>query len=207
MNLLTALTILQDRDWTLVHTGYSGCIYTSATQHLVTPLKSVGSLPAGTLDTMFRPVHKLKGIACQCTSQKPTLLPAISVILEKQGNQLWGRVEQQGMLLIASGNTREMVAKKLNLQLAEFTTYLQTQSGEPSVFSDNFAFDFHHDITLVRELFQQFKVNYLAEQTSITHELFNQFMTNKQYPSTEQTQKIETLIQQLGREMLNFSLL
>ncbi len=208
MNLLTTLNILQDRDWVLVHTSHNCCIYNCADQHLITPLKSVGRVPAGTLDIMFRPAYKLKGMACQATGQgSMLLLPVIPVILEKQGSQSWGRIEQKGLLMIASGNTREAVAKKLSLQLTEFTTYLGAQSPEQLAFPDNFVFDFHHDLTQVRELFQQFRVNSLAEQANIPQELFNQFITNKQYPSTQQAQHIESLIQQFGRELLNFSLL
>lgn len=203
MNLQTSVNILQNRDWVLVHQSNSCCIYNSVNQYLVTPAKSIGSIPTGTLDTIFRSAYTPRLASARGSN---SAVPTVPVILEKRGSQLWGRIELQGILLLSCAPTRDTVARRLTTQLAELTTYLQTRDGRQLV-SDNVVFDYHHDLTCVRELFQQFRINHLAEQTNIPQDLLSQFMTNKQHPSTQQAQQIEMLIQQFGREMLNFSLL
>ncbi|MFD2936758.1 hypothetical protein [Spirosoma flavum] len=207
MNLQISINTIQSRGYALVYKGSTCYIYSFADQHLVLPLKSMGQVPSGTLDTIFRSGYTPKATSYDTACQKSREVSPLTVVLEKQGGQLWGRIEQKGLLAVVSGSTREAIAKKLSLQLKEFTTYLHTQDRTQKVIPDDFVFDYRYDLTLLRELFQQFRITYLAEQTNISQELLSQFMTNKQYPSTQQAQQIEALIQQFGRDMLNFSLL
>lgn len=170
---------------------------------MLLPLKSVGKIPAGTLEAMFRSPYTRK----ESTDHKDGELPVINVILEKQSSQSWGRIEWQGMMAIASGNSAEIVAKKLTAQLNEFVTYTRTEYQGQQELPTAFVFDYQYDLTRVRELFQQVRITSLAEQTTISQELLSQFMTNKRYPSGQQARQIESLIQKFGRELLNFSLL
>jgi len=145
------------------------------------------------------------------TGKEPTTydieLPVIRVILEKQSSQFWGRTNWQGMMAIASGNSADSVTKKLNAQLNEFVTYTRTEYDDKQPFPAEFVFDYQYDLTRVRELLQQFRISSLADQATMSPELLSQFITNKQYPSLQQTRQIESLIHELGRELLNFSLL
>lgn len=207
MNLQTSVNILQNRDWALAYQSGSCSIYNAADQYLVTPSKSTGSVPAGTLDTIFRAAYVPRLMADRGQQENKSLVHTVPVVLEKQGGQVWGRVELQGLLIITCAANRETTTIRLNDQLNELTTYLHNNGINRQILPTNFVFDFHHDLTCVRELFQQFRINHLAEQTNIPQELLSQFMTNKQHPSTQEARKIERLIQQFGREMLNFSLL
>ncbi|SOD91806.1 hypothetical protein [Spirosoma fluviale] len=207
MNLQTSVNILQNRDWQLVYQSSTCCIYNSVAQYLVTPLKSLGSIPNGTLDTLFRAAYTPHKTSFKGQHTKKIAVPVVPVVLEKKGGQLWGRVELQGILIITSGATHETTISKLQTQLNELTNYLSAHDIDREILPNDFVFNFHHDLTCVRELFQRFKINHLADQTNIPQELLSQFLTNKQHPSTKEAQKIEMLIQQLGREMINFSLL
>ncbi|WP_041616583.1 hypothetical protein [Spirosoma linguale] len=207
MNLQTSVNILQSRDWKLVHQSSICCIYNSAAQYLVTPLRSIGSMPAGTLDTLFRATYAPQTALFKGQHSKKLSVPTVPVVLEKKGSQLWGRVELQKLLILTCGASRDMITEKLNAQFSELTSYLQAQNIDRQILPNDYVFNFHHDLTAVRELFQQFRINHLAEQTDIPQDLLSQFMSNKQHPSTQEAQKIEMLIQQFGREMLNFSLL
>ncbi|GAB3784027.1 hypothetical protein GCM10028818_42920 [Spirosoma horti] len=169
---------------------------------MLLPLKSVGKIPSGTLEAMFRSPYTQKEPAAP--GEAP---PVINVILEKQSSQSWGRIEWQGMMAIASGNSAEIVTKKLTAQLKEFVTYTRTEYQGHQGFPTAYVFNYQYDLTRVRELFQQFRITSLAEQTTISQELLSQFMTNKRYPTDQQARQIESLIQKLGRELLNFSLL
>jgi hypothetical protein len=132
--------------------------------------------------------------------------PVLSIVLEKQGHRSWGRIERPGLLAIACGTTPDSISQHLQQSLTDFTEYMQANVSDSHCLPDEIRFDYRHDLTAVREFFQQFKINRLAEQTGISQELLGQFMANKQYPSTEQAQQIEGMIQHIGREMLNLSL-
>ncbi|GAB2527086.1 hypothetical protein [Spirosoma aerophilum] len=164
-------------------------------------------MPSGTLDSIFRSRYVSKEAIHKNINYAPNPLSVLTVILEKQGSQVWGRIERQGSLTLTIGNTPESVAKKLSSQLTEFTRFLAEQNDRTHAIPTDFVFDYHYDLTRVRELFQQFRINALAEQTNIPLDLLSQFMTSKQYPTVQQAQQIEALIQQFGREMLNFTLL
>ncbi|ADB42354.1 hypothetical protein Slin_6396 [Spirosoma linguale DSM 74] len=164
-------------------------------------------MPAGTLDTLFRATYAPQTALFKGQHSKKLSVPTVPVVLEKKGSQLWGRVELQKLLILTCGASRDMITEKLNAQFSELTSYLQAQNIDRQILPNDYVFNFHHDLTAVRELFQQFRINHLAEQTDIPQDLLSQFMSNKQHPSTQEAQKIEMLIQQFGREMLNFSLL
>lgn len=167
------------------------------------PLKSIGQLPSGTLDAMFRLPYTLKEPVSPRSVQPPTT----SIILEKQNSQFWGRIEWQGMMAIASGTTIDAVTKKLSAQLNEFATYACTEYNDQPRFPAEFIFDYQYDLTRVKELLQQVKITSLLDQTTISQDLLSKFMTNKQYPSSQQARQIELLIQKFGRELLDFSLI
>lgn len=200
MNLQSSIDILQTRGWEVIHQTNSCCLYRSKHQHLLLPLKSVGQIPPGTLDAMFRLPYTLKDRRYEPSS-------SISIILEKQNSQFWGRIERQGMLAVASGTTVDAVTRKLNAQLGEFATYSHTEYQDKEVLPIEFVFDYQYDLTRVRELLQQCRITSLADQTTIPPDLLSQFMTNKRYPSSQQARQIELLIQKFGRELLDFSLL
>lgn len=203
MNLQSSVDILQNRSWELVHQSRICCIYKCRDQHLILPLKSVGKIPSGTLEAMFRSPYTVK----ETVTHKEDKRSVIRIILEKQRSQFWGRTDWQGMMAIASGNSADSVTKKLNAQLNEFVTYTRTEYNDQQLFPTEFVFDYQYDLTRVRELLQQFRINSLADQATMSPELLSQFMTNKQYPSFQQARQIESLIHELGRELLNFSLL
>lgn len=207
MNLQTSINILQNRSWKVVYTGDLCYIHRRADQHLILPIKSTGRIPSGTLEAIFSPVFTAKKSSCQTNCPEDASLLVLSVILEKQGKQIWGRVEQKDMLAIACGPTAEAVAKKLSLQLSEFGSFFGGQHREKNMIPGDYIFNYQYDLTRVRELFQQLRINTLAEQANISQDLLGQFMMSKQYPSPQQAQQIEVMIQQFGREMLNFSLL
>ena len=204
MNLQITLNILQNRGWLLVHESGKNCIYKNNDQYLIVPPKTTGRMvPSGTLDTMFRPAYKLIKNNYQTGIDEPA---SVAVILEKQGNVLWGRIERQGVLVITYGKTCEEIEEQLHIALAE----LKQQPGKPNSdlqsLSGGFTIDYQHDLTRVRDFFRQVRLSYLSEQTGISQELLGEFMANKRYPSTQQAKQIENLIQRFGREMLNFSL-
>ncbi|RZK68404.1 MAG: hypothetical protein EOO85_24440 [Pedobacter sp.] len=163
----------------------------------------MGKIPSGTLEAMFRSPYTGKA----STAYDDSKLPVVRVILEKQSSQFWGRTDWQGMMAIASGISADSVTKKLNAQLNEFVTYTRAEYNDRNVFPAEFIFDYQYDLTRVRELLQQFRITSLADQAAMSQELLSQFMTSKQYPSLQQTRQIESLIHELGRELLNFSLL
>ena len=207
MTLQVSINILQNKGLVLLYKNDRSCLYAFKDQYLLVPLHTVGQVPTGTLDTLFRLVYSPKSVSCQTTDQEDSLAPVLSVVLEKQGNRSWGRIERPGLLAIACGNSSELISQHLEQALTDFANYRQTELPDLQCLPDEIKFDYRHDLTTVREVFQQFKLNRLAEQVGISQELLGEFMANKQYPSTEQAQQIEELIQQLGREMLNFSLI
>lgn len=207
MTLQVSLNILQNKGLVLLYKNDRCCLYMFNDQYLLVPPHTVGQVPTGTLDTLFRLVYSPKAVDCQTAGQEDSLAPVVSVVLEKQGHRSWGRIERPGLLAIACGNTSELISQHLQQALTDYANYRQTALADSQHLPNEIKFDYRHDLTTVRDFFQQFKLNRLAEQTGISQELLGQFMANKQYPSTEQAQQIEVLIQDLGREMLNFSLI
>lgn len=163
-------------------------------------------VPAGTLDTMFRPAYKLRTNAYQTGNDDAASSPAVAVILEKQGNVLWGRIERQDVLVITYGKTCEEITEQLHGAIADLKQQIERQKPDLQVLFGGFTVEYQHDLTRVRDFFRQVRLSYLSEQTGISQDLLGQFMANKLYPSTQQAKQIENLIQKFGREMLNFSL-
>ena len=207
MNLQITLNILQNRGWLLVHTSGKNCIYKNNEQYLIAPLRTTGRMvPSGTLDTMFRSSYKPRVSTVQSGNDEFFPSTVVPVVLEKQGNVLWGRIERQGLLVVTYGKTCEEIADQLHGAVAELKQQIEKQRPDLQTLSGGFSIDYQHDLTRVREFFRQVRLSYLSEQTGISQELLGEFMANKRYPSTQQAQQIENLIQRFGREMLNFSL-
>lgn len=207
MNLQVSVNILQNRGWTLVHKSSANCLYINDDYYLVVPVKNTTKVPAGTLDALFRSAYIRKASCCFTDQEQLTPVPVVAVILEKQEKQIWGRIERQGVLAVSYANTREEVAEQLGVALTEFMQYADTQKPGLKWLPEGFAFDYQHDLTMVREFFRHVRPSYLSEQTGISQELLSEFMTNKKYPTTLQAKQIEALIQKFGREMLKFSLI
>lgn len=204
MNLLILGSVLRKRGWIEIRQEESVSIYNHKARYLVIPKQAIGKIPTGTLETIFRPVYTSAALSAPLRSNLTT--SDTTIILEKQDNQLWGRIEQPDSLTIACGQTAETVTDQLRLALNYFADYQYIQQGAQPLVIDAYQFTHKYDLTLIRELFQQFKPYSIAEQTGIPQELLSQFMAGKNFPSQQQARQLETLIRQLGQAMLKFSL-
>lgn len=170
--------------------------------YLMAPLRAPANVPIGILQTTLRPAPKgpIQPNWVSTLLQTPTL----TIILEKQGTYVWGRIDVPGLVAVTCGPSADDVTRSFQRLLPEFA-----QSGGSSVgstWTDKLTFVYAHDVTAIGELFKQVKVNQLAGLAGIDWEQMNQYMTGRSHPDTNQAKQLEAGLRELGQQLLQFEL-
>jgi len=110
----------------------------------------------------------------------------IQLILEKEGNKLWGRVSINGNLLVDSAVNLQALERKLKKALRDFEGIEEIQ------------FEYAYDLTVFFEQFNFLNQSKIAELAGINPGLIRQYSSGHKQPSKEQVGKIENAIRKLG---------
>jgi predicted RNA binding protein YcfA (HicA-like mRNA interferase family) len=167
----------------------------------ILPSPSKETVPSGTFNAIMRVAHARKETRHWTLFIKEA--KEVNLILEKQSDGLWGRVEMPGLIVATQGHTADYVATSLRSLLIEFAldNALSACSAIMAL-----PFLFVYDTTAVWTLVKQVKASYIAEQMSVDMDLIGQYMTGNTYPDPEAAGRLENSIHELGRKLLQLSI-
>lgn len=113
----------------------------------------------------------------------------LQLILEKEGNKLWGRVSVGENLIFDSAATLQLLEKKIKKALNEVEGLGDIQ------------FEYAYDLTVFFEQFNFLNQSKIAELAGINPGLIRQYSSGHKQPSKEQVGKIENAIRELGNRL------
>lgn len=113
----------------------------------------------------------------------------LQLILEKEGNKIWGRVLVNGNLFIDTARDQKTLEKKLLKSLKEFEGL------------DHVEFEYAYDLTIFFEQFNFLNQSKLAELAGINPGLIRQYSSGHKQPSREQLSKIERAIRAMADQL------
>ncbi|MBC3787422.1 hypothetical protein [Spirosoma utsteinense] len=158
-------------------------------------------IPPGTLNAILQLAYARKETHTWASFVKNT--KNIAVILEKQSDRLWGRIELPGLLLVTQGCTEDCISNVLRSLLIDF---LIDEAFPYSAEVSSLPFLPLYDTTAVWNLIKQLKAAHIAEEIGVDMELVGQFMTGTTYPCPEVASRLEKSIQDLGRQLMEISI-
>ncbi|GAB3572226.1 hypothetical protein GCM10027578_32050 [Spirosoma luteolum] len=172
---------------------------TSSGRLLVLPTTSTASVPVGTYQSIIR-------FGRQRHTVKPWIdslirRGTVKVILEKDVNLFWGRIEVPGFSATLQGSGPDDI-------IARFRVLLRNLISEDDTTRqlDQLVYQPVYDLTATWQLFREIKTGYLGDLSGLDQDTLAQFMNGKAYPSAEQAQRLETALQELGRQLLQLSI-
>lgn len=110
----------------------------------------------------------------------------VQLILEKNGNKLWGRVLVNENLMVDSAISLQALEKKMKKALSNFEGLKEVQ------------FEYAYDLTVFFEQFNFLNQSKIAELAGINPSLIRQYSSGHKQPSKEQVGKIENAVRELG---------
>jgi hypothetical protein len=115
-----------------------------------------------------------------------TVLP---LIVEKSGNDLWGRITVKESLIVDSASTLEGLKKKLS-KLARNFENVEVED-----------FDISYDLTSFFEQYSYLNISDIAKKTGINPALMRHYASGIKFPSEGRVKEIETAIREIGKEL------
>lgn len=133
-------------------------------------------------------------------------MKTLEVVLEKQEDEIWGRVEAPGFLYTTVGETVDEIEFNLKDQIADF---LENEGRDMSEWTgitiNEIAFTFTADLTAFFDLFSELKKGSIGSSAGINESLMRQYVSGFKHPSIQQAKKIEEAIHRLGEALLRVS--
>ena len=115
----------------------------------------------------------------------------MQLILEKDGDKLWGRISYDDNLIVDSATTLQTLEKKLRKLLKDFHKV------------EDLKFEYAYDLTVFFEEFNFLNQSKIAELSGINASLLRQYASGVKNPSEVQAKKIQTTIRNLAIRLKN----
>lgn len=136
-------------------------------------------------------------------SMKQQSKPALTIVLEKGDNELWGSIDAPGFLLTSVGTSVEEVTRNLRDLVADFLEHEGKDMSEwQGVRETDITYTHEYDLTALFDVFTAIKISAIADSAGINQSLMRQYATGKKRPSERQAAKIETAVRQLGERLM-----
>lgn len=130
----------------------------------------------------------------------------LEVILEKQDDEIWGRVEAPGFFYTTVGETVEEIENSLKELVDDFLENEGKDMAEwAGVTPGNIAFTYTSDLSAFFDLFNELKKGAIGSRAGINETLMRQYVSGLKHPSLQQAKKIEEAIHHLGETLLRVS--
>jgi hypothetical protein len=131
----------------------------------------------------------------------------INVIIEKNENDFWGRIEGFEYLPVTVADSIDGVISNLKLLLADYIEHEGANDKKwKRVDVDNLLFDLHFDLRAFFAEYTFLNISTIAKMSGINSSLVRQYAKGIKHPSTAQAKKVEKTIHQLAEKMNNVSL-
>ncbi|RYC71485.1 MULTISPECIES: hypothetical protein [Spirosoma] len=203
---LTILTkLLLEEGWQTSHSQHAHTLFMyshkSGSPSLLIPFGSSEQVPIGTFNAILRSARQKKRHENWLSFLLTT--HTARVVLEKQDDMLWGRIELPGLLIATRGCSVDCVRDTLrSLLLSQVDQY--DSSYRKAI--DSMHFNPVYDTTAVWELIKQLKANHIADETGLDIDLLGSFMTGASFPCPDQATRLERSIRELGRQLMQVSI-
>ena len=126
----------------------------------------------------------------------------IEVIIEKNEDHFWGRIENKGFMPTGQGKTVTALLQNLKDSIADYIEH----EGKKDKFWSNvdvkrIEFKILYDLVAFFEEFSDLKISSIALRAGLNPSLVRQYATGSKYPSAEQAKKIEEALHSLGKKL------
>jgi hypothetical protein len=118
----------------------------------------------------------------------------LQLILEKEGNKIWGRVSVNDNLIFDSASSLKALEKKIRVAL---------KNSEGLV---NVEFEYAYDLTFFFEQFNFLNQSRIAELAGLNPSLIRQYSSGNKQPSAEQVEKIQNAINLMASQLVSVKL-
>ena len=127
----------------------------------------------------------------------------LEVIIEKNADGLWGRIEGKGDFLPTTvAETKTGILANLIMLIKD---YQQNEGGTDKAWNkidtDTVDFEFAYDLQSFFEEYNFLKQTKIAELSAVNAGLLRQYASGVKHPSLAQAKKIETAIRKLAKEL------
>lgn len=127
----------------------------------------------------------------------------LTIIIEKNEGELWGRIENvRDYLPVTTGTTIEEIEENLRELLDDYIENEGSVHSEwRSVKVSDICFDHVYDLSAFFEVFDDVKVAGIARRAGINPSLVRHYVAGSKYPSPQQAKKLEIAIHELGEKL------
>lgn len=131
----------------------------------------------------------------------------LELVIEKENNHLWGRVDGKGFMPTGQGTTQRELVENVKDSIRD---YQQHEGKSDKLWAkvdvDSLQFDLCYDLEAFFEEFDFLNLSAIAKKAKMNRSLLNQYATGVKHASIDQARKIQTVIRSLAREMLKVEL-
>jgi predicted RNase H-like HicB family nuclease len=126
----------------------------------------------------------------------------IEVIIEKNEDHFWGRLEKKGFMPTGQGETVAALLQNLKDSIVDYIKH----EGKKDIFWSkvdvkSIEFKILYDLVAFFEEFSDLKISSIALRAGLNPSLVRQYATGSKYPSAEQAKKIEEALHSLGKKL------
>lgn len=133
---------------------------------------------------------------------KINCMKKIKLIIEKNDDMLWGRMEGKGWMPTPFGGTVEEVKESLKELVSDYVKHEgKNDRTWNSIDWKKVSFDLKYDLAAFFEQFNYLNLSVISVKIGINRTLLNQYKTGLKYPSERQARKIEDAIHSLAKEL------
>lgn len=138
---------------------------------------------------------------------KPSRSQQIEVIIEKNEDHFWGRIESKGFIPTGQGETVPALLQNIKDSIED---YIEHEGKKDKFWSkvdvSNIEFNILYDLEAFFEEFNELKISSIAERAGLNSSLVRQYATGSKYPSFDQAKKIEVAIHSLAEKLQKASI-
>ena len=126
----------------------------------------------------------------------------IEVIIERNEDHFWGRIEGNGFMPTGQGETVPALLQNIKDSIEDYVNH----EGKKDKFwskvdLNKIQFNLLYDLEAFFEEFSDLKISSIAERAGLNPSLVRQYATGNKYPSAEQAKKIEAALHGLGKKL------
>ena len=129
------------------------------------------------------------------------------LIIEKDAGHFWGRVEGKGFMPTGQGATIAQLIENVKDSIRD---YQKHEGRKDKIWArinvDKLTFDLRYDLAAFFEAFDFLNLTVIAKKANMNRSLLNQYVKGLKPASAAQTRKIETVIHNLAKEMMDAEL-
>ena len=131
----------------------------------------------------------------------------LEVIIEKEKNHFWGRIENNGFMPTGQGKSIEKLLQNIIMCIEDYVEHEgRKDKFWNKVTADTIEFQMRYDLQSFFEEFGELKISSIAKKAKLNESLVRQYASGNKFPSIQQAKKIEMALHDLGKRLYNVTL-